>query len=273
MDKSRVKNFIILLLLLVNVTFLLLWAADSRQSALSKSGMEENVRQMLSDAGVSVSDGVELIQEPRSVRTYYRDPATEERLVESVLGDCSVEDQGGNIYFYSGANGQGRFRGTGEFELLLDSGAFPVKGSYISACAEIIKKLGMSAAMDMDVQHTDGGVIVTAMCRTGSAAVYNCLATFTFSDSELHWVQGTRIFDIADADDGEKGMDSATAISFFAKSIGDKEILLSSVTGLECGYILSVTVSGECALTPAWRFSADTGDYYINALTGRLQTP
>ena len=194
--------------------------------------------------------------------------------MESIIGDCSVEDQGGNIYFYSGAKGQGRFRGTGEFELLLDSGAFRVKGSYASACADIIKKLGMSADMDMEVQHSDSGAVtVTAMCRTGSAGVYNCLATFTFSDSELHWVQGMRIFDAADAETGEKGMDSATAISFFAKSIGDNEIQLSSVTGLECGYILTVTVSGECALTPAWRFSTDTGDYYINAFTGRLQTP
>lgn len=273
MDRARVKNFIILLLLIVNIIFLVLWVIDSHESILSMSGMEENVCLMLADCGVTVSDSVELLQDSLSSVVYYRDMNIEAERVESILGECAVEDRGGNIYFYNGTNGQARFRGTGEFELLLNSGALPVKGSYVSACADIIKKLGMTADMNMDAQYADdGSVTVIAMCRVDGVRVYNCRASFTFSASELRWVQGMRIFDASSAESSTDGMDSATAISYFAQFVSNEEIEAASLSELECGYIHTVTVSGECILTPTWRFSTDTGEYYINALTGKIQT-
>ena len=272
MDKSRVKNFIILLLLTVNIVFLALWVIDSRESARLKSEMNENIRLMLNDCGVNVSDDVNLLCEPLSTRVYYRDLETEENNVDSILGKSTVDDRGGNIYAYAGETGYGVFRGGGDFELSFEAEGYRVSGSYVSACSAIIKKLGMTSDMDMDVRYLDdGSVVIDAVCKVEGANVYNCHVSFAFADNQLLSVSGIRVFDVSERGSNEKGKDSATAISYFAKSVFDGEIKVESLNGLQCGYIQTVTVSGECILTPTWKFSTDTGDYYINALTGRLQ--
>ena len=46
-------------------------------------------------------------------------------------------------------------------------------------------------------------------------------------------------------------------------------VICSELRGLELCYAFSASASGEGSLTPIWRVVTDTGEFYINAVTGR----
>ena len=49
----------------------------------------------------------------------------------------------------------------------------------------------------------------------------------------------------------------------------EKGHICSELRGLELCYAFSASASGEGSLTPAWLIVTDTGEFYINAITGK----
>ena len=49
----------------------------------------------------------------------------------------------------------------------------------------------------------------------------------------------------------------------------EKGHICSELRGLELCYAFSASASGEGSLTPTWLIVTDTGEFYINAITGK----
>ena len=46
----------------------------------------------------------------------------------------------------------------------------------------------------------------------------------------------------------------------------------TDILSISPGYAMSVTVSGDCILSPVWHIETDTGAYTLSAETGKLET-
>lgn len=274
MDNAKLKNILIIILALVNAFLLFAVAADRVEAGASRSRAAENAVQVLENSSVTVAEGVDANLPAPQVYSVKRDAARENSLVASLLGRTTTQDLGGNIYLYSSDKGQASLRGTGEMDVLFTAGAVDAGSDPAASAAKLMKKLGMAAdKADAAVSADEGGgTKVTLPCSFQGQPVYNAEMTFTFTSDSLLMMSGTRIFDTAAKASGNAAMDSLSALMRFVEIIRGEGYVCSELRGLGTGYLLSVPVSGESTLTPVWHFVTDTGDLYVNAVTGKTET-
>ncbi len=275
MDKSRIKNLIIIVLLLVNVFLAGIVISDSAQSRAYASASDESLMEALKNSGITLADRSLLNAGTVPSCSVSRDLSREKRQVSSVIGSVQQQDQGGNIVMYYGNDGQACFRGTGDFEILMENATVPVGDDPARTSENFLKKIGIDIDADTaQVKYSSSGAscTVTAMCLFEGRPIVNCLVTLNYSDTNLLLVSGTR--PLTDASESASGseMDAATAVMRLIAMLDDSGYLCSSITDVGHCYKMDVSASGTGTLTPLWRFSTDIGDFYINGITGKTET-
>ena len=107
MDRFRLKNIVILILVLVNA-FLLGSLAQRRgaeQDAFRRTA--EQLVALLEEGGMALDGGAISRAAPLGGAALVRDAAQEERAAAFLLGEAlSSSDQGGGIFHYAGAAGE-----------------------------------------------------------------------------------------------------------------------------------------------------------------------
>jgi regulatory protein YycI of two-component signal transduction system YycFG len=272
MDTSKVKNYIIILLALVNLFLLSLILAEKQQEAEVRRTALRELQTLYEKSGVLLPAGLDISQTAPAGQGLTRDLAGERNMAESVLGRCTVAEQGGNIYVYSGPDGQGIFRGTGEFEMLLNFGAADTSRGKEQAARDIMKKMDIPCGSYVDTQVNGEQTIITLDGMFSGSEVYNARVSFRFSADSLMLVYGKRVFDTAVSTDRTQTIDAGTALVRFLSESTASGYVCTAVEGIASGYVMNVTVSGDCILDPVWHIETDTGDYTMNAETGRLET-
>lgn len=271
MDKSKVKNFIIILLALVNLFLLFIVVSngivENRATAYRLSALEK----VLADNGITLNSKIEMPEDIPPVLTLKRDLHAEKKSLSALIGSCEAEDQGGNAYFYNGTNGQARSRGTGEFELKLNAGVISKGKDPVVAAKTAMKKLGIACA-DLKPIVTESGseVTVTLFCALGGIPVRNAQINFIFTGDSLLLVTGTRPLEAKyTAQSSESYPDGVTVLMNFFSSISQTGKVCSEINGLTIEYYMYSAVSGNCTLEPVWSILTDVGTYYIDAATGK----
>ena len=97
MDSVKVKNFIIIVLLIVNAVLLSVFVSDSVREKSRSSGTVDGVVELLAENGITVAPGVDLSERRLDTLSASRDIQAEGRNVSAVLGEGDIVDQGGNI--------------------------------------------------------------------------------------------------------------------------------------------------------------------------------
>lgn len=269
METAKIKNIILVILLLLNGFLLSLIVMDKSSSISSESAAAQTVTHILEDAGISVSGSVDMSQEAPAAYELTRDMDTELSMVRRLLPDARAQDQGGNIILYSASGGQASLRGSGETDFLFTSGQYSRGKSAVNTVGRIMKKLGLE--YDEASVRSSGGA--EAMCAFKGYPVYNASLSFTFGTDKLMMISGTRLMDNAAEKSDARPMDILTVLLRFLEITREEGFVCSRLSEVSAGYIMSVPVSGESSLTPVWHFVTNTGELYINALTGRLETP
>lgn len=273
MDTSKIKNIIILILLAVNVFLFAALIGDRAQTRAVKTAAWEAAVEAVERAGISVSEDISADLATPSVYTLRRDMDSEREWLERVLGSVTAADLGGNIWFYSSGSGQASVRGAGECDILFSTDAFGTGRSAAKSAAKVMKKLGLEPdEANANVNSGRDGASVKLGCLWQGCPVYNAGLSFTFSEDYLVMISGTRIFDRQVQVSGEGVLDELSVMLRFVEAVSEQGFVCSSLSALDPGYIFSVAVSGEGTLTPVWRFTTDTGEIYINAVTGRVET-
>ena len=268
MERGKIKNWILLVLLLLDLALGALLLTGAAEEAGYRRLGEESLFSVLRQRGLDPGKDLELPEAGAGTWHLERSLQTEEALASRLLGQVETLDQGGNIYVYTGERGSASFRGTGEFALHfekpLDPGRDP--GALV---VQTLERLGMDAREeDLAVRETEEGQEYTALCRWQGAVVWNCRVRFLFTEAGLAEVSGLRLFDVS-GEEGDGAYSAYTAVlcfldSEFAGTAGTLEAILP-------GYTLSVPMSGSCTLQPVWILETDAGRFQVNAVTGRTE--
>lgn len=272
MDGAKVKNIIILVLLLVNLFLLAMVIHDQLETAELRQQAREDVAAAYERSGITLTGEVPWNDEVNTC-SLYRDKSREHDMVRAILGKCSVQDLGGNILFYKSAKGEARFRGTGEFQLMPADGKAFVGESFLESAEAILNDMGFSADTDNAVIDQDGQTTnVTLACRFRGKNAYNCTVSFMFSTNSLLLIDGCRPMERG-AEDETAALDAATVLMRFLAEVREKGLVCSEVRSVELGYMMTASASGEGYMTPFWRIVTDTGTNYMNGLTGKSESP
>ncbi len=274
MDKSKIKNFILLLLVVVNVFLLFIVLNNIREERKAQASRMEALENVLSDNGITLNPDINLPESVPSLLSLKRDMEAEKHMLTSLIGSCSlVEDKGGNFFFYKCSDGDGNFRGTGEFEIRLNSGVISKGRDPVTASKTAMKKLGLECGSGEPLVKVDGNdTEVTLPCSWEGTDIYNALVTFTFSSDNLLLISGKRPLDTKSSmAASETYPDSVTIIMSFLESIHQTGYICSEINGLEIEYNMYSAVSGNCTLKPVWCITTNSGPYYIDAETGKAE--
>ncbi len=271
MDSSKIKNLIIVILLLVNLFLAAMVLHDRIEEIRAENQAIADVSAAYAASGIELS--ADLRWNDKLVGcNLSRDLNKENALVKSVIGTSMVEDLGGNILYYKGTKGEARFRGTGEFEIVMTAKAIPVSGSPLDTAKNVLADMGYRTDVSRAVvDSASGSTTVTLVCMYRGDNVYNCIVSFLFTPDYLMMINGRRPLEWS-ADGESSAISAPTALMRFLAEMRERGAVCSELRTLELGYSMTASASGEGSLTPYWCILTDAGQYYINAVTGRIES-
>lgn len=266
MDRFRLKNIIILILLLVNV-FLMVSLAQRRSAERDASRRtEEQLVALFAGDGMTLDPNAISGDVPPDGVSLTWDTDLEERAAGFLLGKVlTSSDQGGGIHYYAGTAGEALFRSSGGFEA---SGALAEGDGAEDFCREFCRAFSCDPP-DIRLDETGGGVF-SASALYGKLPVFNCSVTFTIENGVLTSVSGTLLPETGAASATvETPLSAAGALVAFQRMRRESAAVASTVTDARLCYELQNT-GAAMSLAPAWRIVTDTEDYYVNCYTGAV---
>lgn len=272
MERSKLKNIVLLLLLITNLILLAVALGRQYQAAAQARQARETAIALLQARGIAVEEAqVPSGASPAPLRGQ-RDPAREEQLAQSLLGAVTREELGGEVYRYSGSLGSIQFHSSGDFQASFAPGAFllgeETAGTHAAA---LCSDLGLTVQV-LEVRAQSGGQQTVLLRQTlEGAPVLNCRATLTYEAGSLTGIsEGRWLFWPVEPVSGEDSASPATALMNFltgARRLGDVFLEIRQITP---AYHLSIAVTGEAVAIPAWSVVTDTGEYRLDLPTGEV---
>lgn len=271
MEKAKIKNLILLLLVLVNIFLLFIVITNGLQSRQAEKSRDEAIRVVMQKNGISLGDMALPDFVPATI-TLRRDTDEEKRRLASLIGRCDVEDLGGNIYMYRSESAIARFSGTGEIAVSFDPGIVS-NGNYADAAVSVLGKMGIECSeSDAVMVQENDRTIVTLKCVYDGDPVFNSRIVCTFNYDRLTLIEGSRLLDdTVSKNVPESYPDAVTILMNFLEYIDDSGQICKEITAIDFGYFVETAVIGECHLLPIWRITTDVGSFHFDALTGEIR--
>lgn len=272
MEWRKLKNLIILILLLVNGFLLVLVAVRWEESLRYERSALEYAVQVLENSGIRVETDAIAPADRLPPLNVERDSEQEARLARALLGNTvQAENRGGGLHLYQNGGGELSIRAGGELSAeLADDPVWLVKDPERHA-AGLLKQMGIDAQQTA-VDKEDGWTRVRFRQLWDGAPVFSCEVEFSYRDSRLSSIQGTLLIagQAGTTQEGE-AMTLPTALLRFLDGVTNTGDVCSAVQSMQAGYRAAAQpLSGSVHLTPAWLVSSNTADYYLDAVTGSL---
>lgn len=271
MEWGKLKNLIILILLVVNGFLLVLVSARREESVRYERRALEQTVQVLRRSGVeveldAVADGAGL-----APMTVERDLSREAALAQALLGqEVQGDNRGGGLYLYRGTLGEVSIRAGGEL-----SAEFARDDCWRADRPEqhafgLLGRLGVEAEQ-VGISVQGGETAVRFRQSWNGWAVFSCEVELAYRDGYLDRLSGTLL--MAEAGEAEVGqvLTLPTALMRFSGEISATGDVCSAIRSMEAGYRGTVqSLSGGTRLAPVWLVSTDTANYYLDCITGTL---
>ncbi|MCI2058635.1 MAG: hypothetical protein LKJ80_05450 [Oscillibacter sp.] len=263
MERSRLKNIIIVILALVNA--FLIFSLSIRHF----SGQAARNRTVSELSALFRNDGVELNTDglpdtlPPAGGTLTRDLAADKAAAVFLLSDVTdIRNEGGGIYTYSGSGGRATFRSGGSFDA---SGTLAGTGAE-TLCRKFCKTFGYEElAFSLD---DSGSGTASAVQFFSGRPVINATVTFILENYTLISVSGIHLPSTFSAASGGGSMTAATALTRFLSARRESGAVVSAVTDVQLCYQLQGATASTVLLSPAWQITTDIGYYYVNCSSG-----
>lgn len=264
MERFRLKNIIILILVLLNgfLLFSLAQRRTSERDAFHRTS--EQLAALFEEDGMTLEPGAISRDLPPDGVTLTRDTALEEQAAAFLLGEAlSSSDQGGGLFHYAGPAGEALFRSSGGFE----AAGTLAREDVEDFCRDFCRTFSYEAP-DLRLDEEGNGVL-TAPGIYGRLPVFNCAVTFTVENYVLTAVSGTLLPKTGAAVPADQPLSAAGALVAFQRMRRESAAVASTVTDTRLCYELQVS-GASMSLAPAWRIVTDTEDYFVNCLTGAV---
>ena len=270
MEWRKVKNIIILILLLVNGFLLVI--VGSRVGEVrryERSALEQAVR-VLETNGIRVNEQAVTAAEGLSSQAVERSAGAETEMAGGLLGEAvTVRNQGGGMYTYYGSRGIVNFRTGGQFDLRPEEDA-RWKGTDPEALA---RSLLSEMKIEGEITETalnDGTGTVTVRQLWQGVPVFSCWMVFTFRENVLTSLSGTVLAPGESSVENDRLLTLPSALLAFQDGILSGGDVCSAVESMKPGYRMVQSFRGTLWLEPVWLISGNTADYYMDAVTGEL---
>lgn len=273
MDSVKVKNFIILVLVIVDLALLVLVVRDAARGSEQRKEAVEGAREVLLSHGISVSEDADLGEREGSSYSVSRSDEAERLAAEAIFGEVEVIDRGGGIVMYSAVSGEVTFRGAGGLEMQYYGISAPETDEPEKLALEMSRTLGAEAYSEDISSVTEGETTTVSVgCSWMDSRIVNCELNYTFKGGKLLYVSGSRPLGESSSERLEEIIDVPTVLMRFIELTQQQGHVCSMLEELELCYLYSGTASGGGSLSPVWQLRTDTGYFYINAITGKEES-
>ena len=271
MEGGKIKNIVIVILLILNGFLLFLVGGRRMETSNSHESARNSAIQIICNGGVQLEADIVPESTDLPVLQAERDPGQEKALAMAVLGaDVSVDALGGEVYRYGNGNGWVQFHSNGEFMAELEGPAFTLEGAAAQHAVTLVSGLGFDSRVVSDTV-SDGTGSVTLGQMLNGVPVLDCQAVVHFRDGQLISItQGRRLPGEAHIAASEETMSVSTALMRLyngLKELGDVYTRIEEITP---AYTMSVGLSGTARLDPVWHIKTDTGAYKMDIHTGQI---
>lgn len=271
MEWHRLKNIIILILLLLNGFLLLLVGIRWREAAeYDRKALEQTV-EVLAGRGIEVDPGG--LSDPGELPplSLERDLGAEQKLVRALLNEAvEADNRGGGLYLYQGALGEVSVRAGGDLSAAMADSPVWDASSPEDQAAALLKKMGVTAR-PLTTETREGRTAVRFQQLWNKVPVFSCEVEFVYEDGRLRTIQGTLLTAGQGVEEAGEVLSMPTALLRFLDGVTATGDVCSTIRSMEAGYrIASQPLSGGVRLTAVWLVSSNTADYYLDGATGAL---
>lgn len=271
MEWRKLKDIIILILLLVNGFLLVLVGARWGESQRYERSALDGVVQVLENNGIQMEQDAAAPADALVPLTIERDLDREARLARALLGDGVEEDnRGGGLYLYRSGLGEVSIRPGGELSAQLAPDDWWRTEKPEALAISLLQDMGL----DFQSAGTDelgGRTSVRFRQLWDGVPLFSCEVEFVFEDGFLRAIQGTLLAAGQPGTEEGRLLDLPTALLRFLDGVTATGDVCTAIRTMEPGYRASSTpLSGGVRLTAAWLVSTDTADYYLDGATGAL---
>ena len=168
MDSSKVKNILIVFLLVINLLIGMVYASRRMEDNRFEREMRNNAISGLEKMGVQVSPDIfEVVPSPIYMLEVERIPMLKPERFRHFLATLERELGGGNLMLTSGES-YARLSGDGLFDVSLGNGdRVPVKGTGIDAALEVFEIMGFDVSGDyLSVSELPTDLLLTEFSRS-----------------------------------------------------------------------------------------------------------
>lgn len=272
MDTIKAKNFIIIVLLVMNLLLLIAVFWDIARSDDAENTALSGALEVLNQNGISVAEGVDFSYGEVSAFTTARNEGLEQQHVVALIGESTSSDQGGSIIRYTSLDGysEATFRGVGGIQVQILNYNAGEDFDAESEARRMASALGVEVLQgsgSAQVNVTDGKGTVVLFCAHEGVLIINCRLVFTFSEDSVI-IEGTRPLDTVTSETPTDVLDAPTIIMRFLTLLRERGQVCSEISGAELAYNFTATAAGDGTLWPVWRIITDTGEFCLDAVTG-----
>ena len=264
MERSRLKNIIILILVLVNLFLLGSLLLHRTEERAARTRMAQELTTLFAADGVTLDSSCIRSDAPPAGKVLARDSSAEAGMAALLLGENpTFSDEGGGIYTYCSDSGQAIFRSGGSFDI---TGRL-ISGDAETICRNFCKTYGYE---DLSLSFSNGSGTATATQHYNGYPVRNASVTFLEEKGSLISVSGTHVPSAYSSEDTSASMTAPTALTKFLDARRKTGAVVSAVTDVYLCYELQSTNAAPLTLVPAWCIVTNTVNYYVNCSTGAV---
>ena len=267
MEWSKIKNIILVILVMVNLILLGVVGYQEYRSAQYDSQTLELAVQLLADSGITVAAD---LPEKGSLSTLQLESVTWDSGVmqaqaAAVLGELEwVDDSGGTRIVCRGERGSGELSSDGHFAFTLEEGALPAASDGKDQGKELLEQLGMQVTLAGETRRNDLEQTAYWQMWNGTP-VFTCKSVLICRGDSVVSLSGQRLLGSATAVSSQSLLTVPTVLVRFLNGMNQNGYVCSMVTKMSLGYSTAISAN---RLTPVWALDTDTGRYYVNAITG-----
>lgn len=267
MPWTKMKNIILLILVLTNLFLLGLVVSQNLQNNRQTSQTWENTILFLTERGVQVN-------EEEIPQTIDLTPQTAERDLEGerqaalglLMDEVETQARGGEIYRYQNDRGWIQFHSDGSFSAQLEPGIYPVGQNREEGCAAALKAMGFEGT---PVEETGDGLIFQQ--SWDGIPLFSQRVSVACRDGSVSAISGQRLLGEPKADPGRETITASTALVRFLNGVSTLGDVCNRIDRVEAGYVCGAALTGSMTLTPVWQITTDTGTYQLDTVTGEVR--
>ena len=268
MPKAKMKTLVLLILLACNLGLLLTVLPTRLQASRAARETMQQLEQLFARYGLQL----ELAQLPEQselpILEAQFDAGAQLDAARALLGEPLLAEQdGGSLQtVYTSQAGTCTLR-RGSLSATLTDG--PAAQDRAAFARSLLREMGLEAAEL--TEQADSSVTVTQALL--DRPLFSTALTLRFSGGRLTGAEGT-IYPLAGtltALPEQATLGGADALVAFLNAREQTGWIGQAVTGARLGYRTAETAAADTLrLVPTWRIETDTGDYYVDALTGEV---